>query len=301
MVRGTLVVVGGPTASGKTALAAALAARLGTEVISADARQFYGAMRIGTARPAEDELLGVPHHFLGHLDLEETWSAGRFARAAEPVLQRLVTAHGRAVLVGGSGLYIDALIKGFDPLPEADEDLRSRLRDRVKREGLHALVVELARLDPATVERIDVRNPQRVLRALEVCLVTGRPFSEQRHAPQHRTDLDLVRVALHPQRSLLYARIDARVDAMMAAGLLEEARSLLPHRHLNALNTVGYKELFQHLDGALTLARAVDLIKQHTRNYAKRQLTWSRRDPGWVRVETTTTRDGVEQVLRLLP
>ena len=301
MVRGTLVVVGGPTASGKTALAAALAARLGTEVISADARQFYGAMRIGTARPTADELLGVPHHFLGHLDLEETWSAGRFARAAEPVLQRLLTEQGRAVLVGGSGLYLDAVIKGFDPLPEADEALRSRLRERVQREGLRSLVDDLARLDPATAERIDARNPQRVLRALEVCLLTGRPFSEQRHAPQHRTDMDIVRVALHPTRPVLYARIDARVDAMMAAGLLDEARSLLPHRHLTALNTVGYKELFQHLDGTLTLARAVDRIKQHTRNYAKRQLTWLRRDPGWVLVEATDTADGVEQVLRLLP
>lgn len=301
MDRGTLVVVGGPTASGKTALAAALAAHLGTEVISADARQFYRAMRIGTARPAEAELLGVPHHFLGHLELETAWSAGHFARAAEPVLQRIMEQHGRAVLVGGSGLYLDALTKGFDPLPEADEALRGRLRDRMRREGLSALVAELTRVDPATAARIDVRNPQRILRALEVCLVTGRPISAQHHAPEDRTDMDLMRVALHPARPALYARIDARVDTMMAAGLLDEARALLPHRHRNALNTVGYKELFQHLDGAITLDRAVDLIKQHTRNYAKRQLTWLRREPRWHLVDPGNGTDPLEQVLRLLP
>ena len=301
MVRRTLVVVGGPTASGKTALAARLAAHLGTEVISADARQFYRALRIGTARPAEAELLGVPHHFLGHLDLDETWSAGRFARAAEPVLQRLLAAHRIAVLVGGSGLYLDALTKGFDPLPEADEALRSRLRDRMQREGVRALVDDLARLDAATAARIDVRNPQRVLRALEVCLLTGRPYSEQRHGPSERTDLEIIRVALHPARPALYARIDARVDAMMAAGLLDEARDLLPQRHLNALNTVGYKELFQHFDGATSLDRAVDLIKQHTRNYAKRQLTWLRREPSWHLVDPGNGTDPLEQVVRRLP
>ncbi|MBK9273698.1 MAG: tRNA (adenosine(37)-N6)-dimethylallyltransferase MiaA [Flavobacteriales bacterium] len=301
MVRRTLVVVGGPTASGKTALAARLAAHLGTEVISADARQFYRAMRIGTARPTGAELMGVPHHFLGHLELETTWSAGHFARAAEPVLQRILGEHGRAVLVGGSGLYIDAVVTGLDPLPEADEALRSRLRERLQHEGLAALVQHLGRLDAATAARIDTRNPQRVLRALEVCLVTGRPYSAQRRAPLQRTDMDIVRVALHPARPVLYARINTRVDAMMAAGLMDEARALLPHRHLNALNTVGYKELFQHLDGAIPRERAVELIKQHTRNYAKRQLTWLRREPRWHRVDPGDGSDALEQVLRLLP
>lgn len=278
---GTLIIVGGPTASGKTNVAAALARHFGTEVISADSRQFYRAMRIGTARPLPGELLGVPHHFLGHLALEETWSAGTFARAAEPVLQDLLQRHGTAVMVGGSGLYLDAVRFGLDALPPADEALRARLQQRLCAEGLPALTDDLRRLDPATWERIDRHNPHRVVRALEVCLVTGRPYSAQRSGQTLRTDLRIVHIALDLPREELYQRIDARVDRMVADGLVEEARSLLPYRHLNALQTVGYRELFAHFDGAMALERAIDLVKQHTRNYAKRQLTWLRRDAAW--------------------
>lgn len=279
--KGTLVVIGGPTASGKTAVACTVARALGTGVISADARQFYHAMRIGTARPLPDELQGVPHHFLGHLELTETWSAGTFARAAEPVLQELIARHGVAVMAGGSGLYVDAVLHGLDPLPTTDEALRRHLQERLAAEGLDALVRELEQRDPAHWAVMDRRNPHRVLRALEVCIRTGLPYSSQRTAPAERTDLDIRRFALDLPRTELYSRIDARVDRMMAEGLLEEARALLPFRHLNALNTVGYKELFAHFDGTCTLPEAVALIKQHTRNYAKRQLTWLRRDPGW--------------------
>lgn len=281
MTKGTLVVIGGPTASGKTRVAAALARSLGTEVISADSRQFYKAMRIGTARPNEAELLDVPHHFLGHLDLEETWSAGAFARAAEPVLQYLFEKHGRGVLVGGSGLYIDALIKGLDPLPAGRPEIRERIQERYKQEGLHAILQDLLQLDPVTYGRIDRNNPHRVIRALEVCQATGRPYSEQRTTPQDRDDMRIIRIALDLERDQLYTRINERVDRMMEEGLLEEARALLPHRELNALRTVGYTELFQHFDGTLTLAEAVEAIKQHTRNYAKRQMTWLRRDVSW--------------------
>lgn len=281
MARGTLIIVGGPTASGKTDAGIALAKHFGTEVISADSRQFYRAMRIGTARPAEQDLGGVKHHFLGHLELEETWSAGRFAREAEPVLQELLAQHGIAVLVGGSGLYIDALVKGLDPLPVSDPRLRERLQQRLEAGGLPDLLKELERLDPVTAARIDRSNPHRVIRALEVCLLTGRPFSDQRSGAEDRTDMRLVRIAMDLPREALYARIDARVDRMMDKGLLEEARSLLPYRALNALQTVGYKELFAHFDGHLTLVEAITLIKQHTRNYAKRQMTWLRRDAAW--------------------
>jgi tRNA dimethylallyltransferase len=269
MAKGTLVVIGGPTASGKTRVAAALARSLGTEVI------------IGTARPNEAELLDVPHHFLGHLDLEETWSAGVFARAAEPVLQHLFDKHGIAVLVGGSGLYIDALIKGLDPLPAGRPEIRERIQERYKQEGLHAILQDLLQLDPVTYGRIDRNNPHRVIRALEVCQATGRPYSEQRTTPQDRDDMRIIRIALDLERDQLYSRINERVDRMMAEGLLEEARALLPHRELNALRTVGYTELFQHFDGTLTLAEAVEAIKQHTRNYAKRQMTWMRRELSW--------------------
>jgi len=280
-VQPTLIVISGPTASGKTSAAVALAKQYNTEVISADSRQFYRAMRIGTARPTEQELLGVKHHFLGHLELEETWSAGAFARAAEPVLQELLARTGVAVLVGGSGLYIDALIKGLDPLPVTDVRLRDRLQRRMEQEGLTALVDELKQHDPATWDRIDKQNPHRVLRALEVCLLTGKAYSEQRNAPQYRSDMRIVRVAMDLPRSELYERIDKRVDSMVDEGLVEEARSLLPFRQHNALRTVGYRELFMHFDGELTQADAIALIKQHTRNYAKRQMTWLRRDQDW--------------------
>ncbi len=279
--KGTLVVIGGPTASGKTGVAIDLATELGTEVISADSRQFYHAMRIGTARPSLEELQGITHHFIAHLELPETWSAGAFARAAEPVLQQIIKRYGIAILVGGSGLYIDALIKGFDPLPVSDIRLREKLRSRWKEHGPAPLLDELRTIDPITWEKIDRRNPQRVIRALEICLLSGRPASAHRSEPDDRTDLRIVRVAMDLPRKELYARIDQRVDRMVKLGLIEEARSLLPYRDLNALRTVGYRELFDHFDGGISLFQAIDLIKQHSRNYAKRQLTWLRRDRDW--------------------
>lgn len=274
---GLLVVIGGPTASGKTHVAATLAKHFGTEVISGDSRQFYRAMRIGTARPTEEELLGVKHHFLGHLELEQTWSAGEFARQAEPVLQELLKAHGIAVLVGGSGLYLDALTNGLDPMPLVDHAVRERLQQRFQQRGLTDLLAELDRLDPAIAQVIDRNNPHRVIRALEVCIASGRPYSAQRIGPRQREDLRILRIALDLPREELYARIDARVDRMIADGLEQEARALLPYRERNALRTVGYREFFEHFDGKIGRAEAIDLIKQHTRNYAKRQLTWLRR------------------------
>lgn len=275
----TLIVIGGPTASGKTHAAATLAKRLGTEVISADSRQFYHALRIGTARPLPEELMGVPHHFLGHLEVSEAWSAGQFAREADTVLQRLLGEHGIAVLVGGSGLYIDAVVKGLDPLPVSDPSLRERLQQRIAEEGLASLLNESKELDPTTHARIDHHNPHRVLRALEVCLLTGHPYSAQRKGAEDRTDMRIVRIAMDLPRTALYQRIDARVDRMVADGLVAEARAMLPHRAHNALRTVGYTELFDHFDGHIGLDEAIARIKQHTRNYAKRQMTWLRREP----------------------
>ena len=297
----TLIVIGGPTASGKTKAAVAIAQHFGTEVISADSRQFYGAMRIGTARPSTDELHGVPHHFIGHLDLSGMWSAGQFARSAEPILQALMDQYGIAVLVGGSGLYIDALTKGLDPLPATDPRLRERLQKRIDRNGIDDLLAELATLDPATHARIDKHNPHRVIRALEVCLITGKPFSAQRSSPSDRTDIRIIRIALDLPRAELYKRIDDRVDRMIADGLVAEARDLLPFRDANALRTVGYRELFEHFDGSIDLPGAIASIKQHTRNYAKRQQTWWRRDPSWVRFSPTELAGmiaAIEQELR---
>ncbi len=296
----TLIVIGGPTASGKTAAAVAIAKHWGTEVISSDSRQFYADMLIGTARPTEQELQGVPHHFLGHLGIEDTWSAGAFGRAAEPVLQEILAKYGTAVLVGGSGLYTDALLKGLDPLPLGDIRFRERAEERLKREGLEVLVAELKERDPATWERIDRQNPHRVLRALEVCVLTGKPYSEQRSIPKDRSDLRIVRIAMDLPRKDLYQRIDERVDAMMEAGLEAEARRLLPYRECNSLRTVGYRELFMHFDGELTLEQSVELIKQRTRNYAKRQVTWLRRETGWTMRDPFDHSGLVEHLLAVL-
>ncbi len=295
-VKGTLVVIGGPTASGKTHVAVSLGKHFSTEVISADSRQFYRAMRIGTARPGEEELLGVPHHFLGHLELEQTWSAGEFARAAEPVLQRILERTGIALLVGGSGLYIDALLKGLDPLPAGDTRIRHQLQERFQKEGLHPLLEQLQELDEATWERIDRSNPHRVIRALEVCLSSGRPYSEQRTAPQDRTDVRIVRIAMEWSRKELYERIDQRVDRMIDDGLVDEARSLLPFREFNALRTVGYRELFGHFDGDLTREQAISAIKQHSRNYAKRQVTWTRRESTWNHLHPTDQKNMLQLI-----
>ncbi len=277
----TLIIICGPTASGKTHVAATLAKYFRAEVISADSRQFYKAMRIGTARPVDEELLGVPHHFLGHLDTQETWSAGAFARSAEPVLQDILDRTGLAVLVGGSGLYIDAVRCGLDTMPPGDPALRLRLQQRLEMEGIDALADDLRRMDPQAAAQIDLRNPHRLIRAIEIRSSSGRSGMDLRTAPRVRGDLCIAHIALDVPREQLYGGINARVDRMIADGLVDEARELSPLRALNALNTVGYKELFDHFDGRTDLATAIRLIKQHTRNYAKRQMTWLRRDPLW--------------------
>lgn len=278
----TVIVVGGPTASGKTRAAALLARHFNTEVVSADSRQFYGALHIGTAIPEPEELLGVKHHFIGHLPVEASLSAGEYERKALPVLQEILDRHGCAVVVGGSGLYVDALCHGLDALPPSDERVRRSLEEKAAREGLAPLLARLEELDPETFARMDRQNPRRVLRALEVCLVTGKPYSALRTGQHVREGMQLVKIAMNVDRETLYGRIEARVDAMVERGLVEEAKSMLPKRHHNALLTVGYRELFVHFDGKLGLHAAISLIKQHTRNYAKRQLTWLRRDPDWV-------------------
>ncbi len=278
---GTLIVIGGPTASGKTSAAVALAQHFKTEVVSADARQFYHALRIGAALPSADELQQVPHHFIGNLAITGSMSAGAYERVSVPVIEELLSKYGSAVLVGGSGLYLDAVVNGLDPMPLGDNRIRTELQDRFRKHGLDPLLERLAQLDPAIIERIDTHNPHRVIRALEVCLASGRPFSAQRIGHAKKRPWHTVRIAMQLPRAELYARIDARFDAMIEAGLVEEARGLLAHRELNALQTVGYKELFAHFDGALTLAEAIAMAKQHTRNFAKRQKTWMRRNDDW--------------------
>ena len=272
-----LIVVLGPTAVGKTAYAIELAKSLQTEIISADSRQIFKELNIGAARPSAEELAQVPHHFIASASIHEAYSAGRFEREALTKLAELFENHHTVVCCGGSMMYIDALVNGFDDLP-TDGDVRDELSQRYKAEGIEVLQRELMRLDPEYYNQVDLQNPHRLIRALEVCVVSKSPFSELRRNAVKSRDFEVQKIGLDMERDKLYERINARVIRMMEDGLLEEARALWPNRHLQALNTVGYKELFDHFDGNCSLEEAVQKIQQHTRNFAKRQLTWWRRD-----------------------
>ncbi|MBQ1636940.1 MAG: tRNA (adenosine(37)-N6)-dimethylallyltransferase MiaA [Bacteroidales bacterium] len=274
----TLHIILGPTGVGKTDYALALARRVGSPVVSCDSRQVFREMRIGTARPTDAQLAEVPHYFIADRSVTEPFTAGQFELEALALLDRLFQDHETVVMAGGSGLYIDALCNGLDDFPPADPELREQLSARLRQEGVAALRAELRLLDPESYAALDPANGQRIVRALEVTIATGRKFSSfKTHANKERP-FAIEKTGLTRPRAELYARIDARVDAMMAEGLLDEARALLPHRALPALNTVGYKELFDYFDGKYDLAEAVRLIKRNTRHYAKKQLTWWGRD-----------------------
>lgn len=274
----TLHIILGPTGVGKTDYALALARRVGSPVVSCDSRQVFREMRIGTARPTDAQLAEVPHYFIADRSVTEPFTAGQFEVEALALLDRLFQDHETVVMAGGSGLYIDALCNGLDDFPPADPELREQLSARLREEGVAALRAELRLLDPESYAALDPANGQRIVRALEVTIATGRKFSSfKTHANKERP-FAIEKTGLTRPRAELYARIDARVDAMMAEGLLDEARALLPHRALPALNTVGYKELFDYFDGKYDLAEAVRLIKRNTRHYAKKQLTWWGRD-----------------------
>jgi tRNA dimethylallyltransferase len=275
----TLQIILGPTAVGKTDYAIAEALRVGSPVVSCDSRQFYRELRIGVARPDAAQLAAVPHYFIADRSITEPLSAGGYEVEALQLLEQLFRDHEVVVMAGGSGLYIDALCNGLDDFPAADPELREQLSARLRDEGVAALRAELRLLDPETYATIDPANGQRIVRALEVTLATGRKYSSfKTHAAKPRP-FTIEKIGLRRPRPDLYARIDARVDMMLAEGLLDEARALLPHRDLPALNTVGYKELFGYFDGRYDLPEAIRLIKRNTRHYAKKQLTWWSRDP----------------------
>ncbi len=281
--RGTLIVVVGPTGSGKSALAVRLAQHYNAPIISTDSRQFYRNMAIGTAQPTAEELAAAKHYFIADRDVDDDFNCGRYEVEALALLDRLFAEHRYVVAVGGSGLYIQALCEGMDSLPEADESLRAELKHRLESEGLERLVEQLRRLDPRYAAKVDTHNPSRVMRALEVCITTGRPYSEQRSGRSAERPFNIIKVGTDMPRDMLYDRINRRVDMMVEQGLVAEAQALYPKRHLNALQTVGYRELFDHFDRRCTLDEAVELIKRNSRRYAKRQLTWFRRDEntGW--------------------
>lgn len=279
MSRKTLIVIGGPTASGKTAAAITLAKHFNTEIISADARQFYRQMSVGTAKPTPEELAAVPHHLVGHLDVWQSYNAGAFERDALQILDEIFSAKDIAVVVGGSGLYLRTLCFGIDEMPAVPAEIRQHTDQLLREKGLAFLLAELQRYDAEYYQSVDRANPARVKRAMEIIYATGQPYSSFRKKQPQERPFRSVWIGLDLPREQLYERINRRVELMMAQGLEEEVRSLLPYRHYNALQTVGYTELFDYLDGKTTLAQAVALIQQHTRNYAKRQLTWFRREP----------------------
>lgn len=271
-----LIVVQGPTGVGKTAAGIVLAQHYGIPVLSADSRQLYREMTVGTAVPTPAEQAGVPHYFIQNKSIHESFTAGDYEREALALLDgTLFPQTPDVLLVGGSGLYVDALLNGFDDLPESDPALRATLAAT----PLEQLVEELRRLDPDYYETVDRQNPQRVIRAVEVCRLSGRPYSAQRSGSAKPRRFAVLKIGITLPREELYERINRRVDQMMESGLLDEARALYPQRALPALQTVGYRELFDHFDGTTSLDEAVALIKRNTRRYAKRQMTWLRRDP----------------------
>lgn len=274
----TLITILGPTAIGKTAKSIALAKAFYSEIISADSRQFYKEMSIGTAVPSAEELAEVPHHFIQNISIDEIYSVGDFERDALQKLDELFKKHRVVFLVGGSGLYLDAVATGLDKFPKTNLGLREELNQQLETEGLEPLQKKLKTLDPLYAEKVDIDNPHRVIRALEISISSGKPFSSFLDQGKAKRNFNMVKIGLDAPRKTIYAHIEKRVDTMMANGLLEEAKTLYPKRGTNALNTVGYKELFRHLDGEWSLDFAISEIKKNTRRFAKRQFTWFRKD-----------------------
>lgn len=294
-----LVVVLGPTAIGKTALAIGLAQQLKTEIISADSRQFFKELNIGVARPSELELNSAKHHFINFLSIEDNYSAGMFETDALNLLSNLFSRHDTVICCGGSMLYVDALINGLDDLP-SNSEIRNQLKSELESNGVEFLQEKLKRLDESYYLQVDLHNPHRVLRALEVCILTGKKYSDLRKQTQAKRPFEIVKIGLTAEREWLYNRINQRVDIMVKDGLEAEVRTVYSQRNLNALNTVGYKELFDHFDGLMTLEESIEKIKQHTRNFAKRQLTWWRRDDSIQWIEVDKTVDVLEAVLKMI-
>ena len=272
-----LITLSGPTASGKTTLSIRIAKALGAEIFSCDSRQFYKEMSIGTAVPSETELKEVPHHFIQHKSIQSPYSVGQFEADAMDALTQYFADNDVAILVGGSGLYMQAVVEGIDKFPDVPEGIRTELRKRLETNGLEDLQKELQTLDPVHYQKMDIENPSRVLRALGVSLVAGQPYSSFLGQDKPKRPFSVLPLSVDIPRTILYVRINDRVDKMIKTGLLQEAESLYPFRDLNALRTVGYQEIFDFFDKKIDLDDAISLIKQNTRHYAKRQMTWIRK------------------------
>lgn len=273
-----LIAIVGPTAIGKTALAIKVANHFNTEIISADSRQFFKEMQLGTAVPDREELAAAPHHFIQHLSVDDTYSVGHFEKDAIARIAQLHMKHNVVVLVGGSGMYVDAVINGLDEFPESKPGIREELKKTLESKGIVHLQELLKVHDPDYYKEVDINNAQRIIRALEVCLSGDKPFSYYRNRPKPRRSFETLKIGLSAERAIIYDRINERVDIMIANGLEKEVKSLLSRKHKNALITVGYRELFEYFEGKVTREKAIENIKTNTRRFAKRQLTWYRKD-----------------------
>ena len=273
-----LIVITGPTAVGKTDLCMDIARQLDIPIINADSRQLFRDLKIGTAAPTLAQQQMVKHYFVGTLDIGDYYSASMYEQEVITLLSQLFQTSDYALLTGGSMMYIDAVCNGIDDIPTVDDETRATMKRRLAEEGLEALVAELGRLDPEHYDIVDRQNPRRVVHALEICHMTGRTYTSFRKAVKKQRPFNIIKIGLNREREELYNRINARVDKMMEEGLLDEVKRMNAYRHLNALNTVGYKELFNYLDGVWTLDEAVERIKGNTRRYARKQLTWFKRD-----------------------
>ncbi|TMM56917.1 tRNA (adenosine(37)-N6)-dimethylallyltransferase MiaA [Maribacter algarum] len=287
----TLITVVGPTAIGKTKLAIAIAQHFETEILSADSRQFFKEMRIGTAVPSKEELYSAPHHFIQHKSINQSYSVGDFERDAIELLHSLFKEKDIIVLVGGSGLYVDAVTKGLDTFPKINPEIRTKLNTELKEHGITHLQERLKELDASYYAQVDLENPHRLIRALEVCIGSGEPYSYFINQEKSKRPFDICTVGISADREIIYDRINRRVDSMLAEGLLEEAKSVYQYKELNALKTVGYKELFKFFEGEWELDFALSEIKKNTRRFAKRQLTWFKKNKEtlWVDFEENSS------------
>lgn len=283
-----LISVVGPTAIGKTSLSIKLAKHFNTEIISADSRQFFKEMQIGTAVPNNEELSTVKHHFIHHKSIKDDYNVGTFEKEALQCLDSLFKSHNVVIMVGGSGLYVDAVVKGLDDFPDVDPSIRKELNKKLKTTGIESLQQLLKDLDKKTYQNIELENPHRIIRAIEICIGSKKPYSSFLNQKKTKRSFQIITIGLKAEREIIYNRINQRVDKMMEDGLLDEVKNLLPYQHLNALNTVGYKELFNYLKGEWTLDFAISEIKKNTRRFAKRQLTWFKKDQSilWFDCET---------------
>ena len=273
-----LIVIAGPTAAGKTALAIRLARHFKTEIVSADSRQFYREMEIGTAKPSSEELHAVPHHFINSLSVNDDYNVGRYEKEALKCFEEIFKNHDKAILVGGSGLFINAVCQGMDTLPEGDTSVRERYENMLKEKGIEILQQELKEKDPAYYEEVDRKNPRRLIRALEVIKLSGTPYSQLRNKKAVKRHFSIIKIGITLPKEELVERINQRVDDMIDAGWLDECKALYPLHNLNALKTVGYTEMFDYVDGKCDWSKTVEQIKINTWHYAKRQLTWFRKD-----------------------